>query len=769
MASVPILVVEDEYIVGKDIEARLIRLGYHVAAVVGSGEEAIEQVMIRRPALVLMDIMLKGEIDGISAAERIRNLYNVPVVFLTAYTDETTLHRAQVSDAFGYLLKPFEERELRITIEMALYKHRMESQLRESQQRLATTLRSIGDAVIAADTEGRITFMNPVAEQLTGWTEQEAKQQILWDVFRVSGGKIRALLQQFLRPHASESTPVWLGEEAVIRTRDGREIPIDDSASPIRDDRGAVTGVVVVFRDVTERKRADLALHQSEERYRAFFEEDLTGDYVASTDGRILDCNPAFLRILGFPSKQSALGANVHAFYPDKQSRDQFLTHLRTRKRLSYYEKDLTAADGRQVHVVENAIGIFDERGELVRYKGYMFDDTTRMRLEEQLHQSQKMESIGTMASGIAHDFNNIINNVLGFATQLKKHTDDPAKVVKYAQTIEKSAARGAELSAQLLSFARVGKQESRPLNVGKVIEEVGTLCKETFPKSILIEKKIDQNLRAVLGDHGGLYQVLLNLCVNARDAIQSCQNQHNGMITLEARNAVAGEDISTELIGGVGAACVEMRVSDNGTGIPREIREKIFDPFFTTKERGRGTGLGLSVVYSIVRNHHGVMLVDSEEGKGSTFRIILPSLDLSTETDHTTEVQDAVRGSNEFILVVDDEESMQELARDLLEEAGYRVVTAGSGADALKIYKQQFSEIDLVVLDLVMGGMDGGRTYLELKKINPAIRAFFCSGYIPDKLIASFIAEEHLQTVQKPFQPETFVRVVREILDKSN
>jgi len=210
----------------------------------------------------------------------------------------------------------------------------------------------------------------------------------------------------------------------------------------------------------------------------------------------------------------------------------------------------------------------------------------------------------------------------------------------------------------------------------------------------------------------------------------------------------------------------VELRVSDDGTGIPRAIRERIFDPFFTTKERGRGTGLGLSVVYNIVRNHHGTILVDSEEGEGTIFHVYFPAAPAAAPAAASEHQATPARGKQETILVVDDEESMQELGRELLEEHGYKVLIASNGPEAIEIYRSQPQIIKLVVLDLVMPGMDGGQTYIELKKINPHVKAFFCTGYMPDAVISALLEEEHLHAIQKPFNPDQFVQLVRDVLD---
>jgi nitrogen-specific signal transduction histidine kinase/CheY-like chemotaxis protein len=395
-----------------------------------------------------------------------------------------------------------------------------------------------------------------------------------------------------------------------------------------------------------------------------------------------------------------------------------------------------------------------------------MFDDTRRKRLEDQLHQSQKMESIGTMASGIAHDFNNILNTVLGFAAQLQKHPYDPDKVLRYSQTIEKSALRGAELSARLLSFARVSRREDVPVDVTRIIDEVVALCAESFPRGVALERRVDGPLDSVKGDHAALYQVLLNLSVNARDAVVARHGTAGGSIVIQARNTTAGDDVSPELIGGPDLRCVEIRVTDNGIGIGPEIRERIFDPFFTTKDRGQGTGLGLSVVYTIVRNHRGTILVENAPGGGSVFRVLLPAMAPGVVPRTPRIARLPAPGRGELVLIVDDEESMIDLATELLHEQGYRVIGARSGPEAVRALESRAGEVRLAVLDLVMPGMDGEQTYRELKAREPSLKAVLCTGYLPGEMRSTFVSRENLRVVYKPFTPEALLSAVRETLD---
>ncbi len=260
--EIQILVVEDEGIVAKDIQNRLTNMGYHVPAVTATGEDAIVKAEEFKPDLVLMDIMLKGTMDGVTAADTIRQKFNIPVIYVTAYSDQNTLDRAKISEPFGYLLKPFEERELHSTIEMALYKHKMELKLRESEQWLSITLKSIGDAVIATDRNGRIAFINPAAEQITGWRRNEVMGRELTDIFNVIDEKTRTHIESPVVKILRERTSYKLPYNTNLIAKDGMEIPVDDSASPIIDDKGNIIGIVLSFRDITERKMAESVLRQ---------------------------------------------------------------------------------------------------------------------------------------------------------------------------------------------------------------------------------------------------------------------------------------------------------------------------------------------------------------------------------------------------------------------------------------------------------------------------------------------------------------------------
>ena len=749
MPSAKILVVEDENIVARDICARLEQFGYDVAPPVATGEDAIARARESRPGLVLMDIMLRGPMDGIEAARVIREELNVPVVYLTAYVDDKNLQRAKITEPFGYLLKPFEERELHITIEMALYKHAMEQQLRETSAFNELLVHTIPFGMDIVDMEGHLLFMSGNMKKLFPVTGAEKR---CWEVYREDGTQCAGCP---LRSAEQLASPVGIESAGIAG---GRTFLITHTQMTYL----GRPAVLEVFQDITEKKRTERELRQSEDRFAKALRTSPDAVGISRlADGTFIEVNQGYTELSGYTREElvgkSAIELGLWAEPAERErlveglQRDGEVRNLEMSFRTKGGETRSGLASGRPIEIDGEQCMLTVVR-----------DITDRQLLELQLAQAQKMEGIGTLASSIAHDFNNILNNILGFTMQLRKHAADTAKVERYSQTIEKSAVRGAELSAQLLSFARKARRETSPVDIAELVEEMGALCAETFPPTIGVRKIVAPGLPRVLGDRSELYQVLLNLCVNARDAMGGPAPEGGHVLTIEAVMGNASGTVSPELLPERGERSIELRVTDTGSGIPKEIRERIFEPFFTTKDRGKGTGLGLSVAYNVVRNHRGTIVVESEDGQGSTFRVFLPPAPGEGGGNGRSR-----RKSSEGVLIVDDEVVMLDLGRELLEEQGYTVFTAPNGQEALEIYRTNREKIDIVVLDLVMPGMDGGQVYLELKKMNPQIKAFFCTGYMSDRVITDLLAEEDLRAIQKPVRPDVLVRTIREVLDE--
>lgn len=639
-----------------------------------------------------------------------------------------------------------------------------EEALRQSEEKYRDLVTRGPIGIYQSTLEGKFLTVNEKLVHMLGYDSAEELYQcnIAQDVYWNKEDREKLLAESERSEYLpnrevlwkkKDGTPMWV--ELVVNVRKDKD-----------DNRLYFEGFIS---DISERKRAEEALRKSEDQYKLLFEHDMAGNCVFTPDGRILRCNPAFACIYGFPSVEEAMKFNAFELYRTAEERGNFLQLLREKKKIEWHERESQRIDGQALYLVENIVGTFDEAGELVEILGYAFDVTERKLLEEQFLQAHKMESIGTLVGGIAHDYNNILNNVLGFITQLKKYSHDQQRVLKYAETIEKSAMRGAELAGQLLSFVRKKERQDKPANLNETVLDLTSLAAETFPKTIAFQHRVDINLLPVLGNQGELYQALLNLCLNAVDAINDRpENPGHGVIKIEVANKKISKDVTAKAFGtkfSPDLDCVEIAILDDGVGIPEEIRTKIFDPFFTTKERGRGTGLGLSVVYNIITNHKACFTLDSEVGKGTTFRIYFPAMGTNTFQDiHAGNGKH--RQTDKLILLVDDELPMQELGKELLEEQGYQVLLAGDGQEAVDIFRSRAKEIDLVILDLVMPKLDGGQTYIEMKKINNGVRAFFCTGYTSNTVITSLLQEEKLQALQKPFRPTEFLGLVSEMLE---
>ncbi|UCD56012.1 MAG: response regulator, partial [Candidatus Hydrogenedentota bacterium] len=420
---------------------------------------------------------------------------------------------------------------------------------------------------------------------------------------------------------------------------------------------------------------------------------------------------------------------------------------------------ELCCKDGTAIWAETKVSFLYGSGGRPTGLLGVSRDITEKMQLQNQLFQAQKMESIGTLAGGIAHDFNNLLGGILGYASLMKTNLRKNNRVFSFAETIEKSANRAAELTAQLLAFARGGRYEARILNLNIVVDETLEIISRTFDKSIDIEVHSHESLPTIEADAGQIQQVLMNLCVNARDAMLD-----GGKLTIETNVETLTKRYAKTHAGTKPGSYVTLSVTDTGVGMDKESVERIFEPFFTTKEKGKGTGLGLSVVYGVVRNHGGHVRVRSEPGKGSTFKIYLP-VSGKPEKEYSYE-SEMPQGGGELILVVDDEEVIRSLAKDTLESNGYRVLLAHNGVEAVKIYGKYNGDIGLVIIDMVMPKMGGRETFLKLKKINPQVKVLLSTGYSQNGEAKEMLNDGVIGFVQKPYQLGDLLSKVRSALD---
>jgi PAS domain S-box-containing protein len=511
-----------------------------------------------------------------------------------------------------------------------------------------------------------------------------------------------------------------------------------------------------------EKAQLYAATAESEVRYRSLFEDNLDGIVLTdAVSGQILEANAAFQQMVGYSLSELRQRRifDLRAPQQQQQARDEWASHVGrgiSRGRLVPY----LTKDGRLVEA-EFSARVIDLGARRVEISSVR-DVTETQRLEEQLRQSQKMEAIGTLASGIAHDFNNILGAVLGYASFIKStlSANDPRRAD--IEVIENSARRGAELTAQLLAFARGGPQDVRPISLNIMVKEVLRLLSRTVDKSVSMRPILQEQLGTIDGDAGQIQQVLLNLCINACEAMPG-----GGLLTVETRKVQIGEENAPRELGKPGGAYVLLVVSDTGQGMDPETQERIFEPFFSTKKEQPGkkhSGLGLATVFGIVRGHGGVIRAESEVGRGTSFSIWLPA-GTAPVIEEKQPAPLSVRGGDETILVVDDEVPIRALMERILSQAGYRVLVAADGASALELLRTQ-KPIHLVILDMVMPGLSGLKTFQAMQQIDPEVVVLVSTGYSEKGQAKEVLAQGAQGFMQKPFTLQDMLHKVRTVLD---
>ena len=370
------------------------------------------------------------------------------------------------------------------------------------------------------------------------------------------------------------------------------------------------------------------------------------------------------------------------------------------------------------------------------------------------------MESIGTMAGGIAHDFNNLLGGMLGYASIIKMKLKPTDTIYKYVDLIEKAGERAATLTGQLLAFSRKGKYEIVPVNINDSIHNVLDMIKRTTNKNIEISCSMADNIPRIAGDPTQIEQTIMNICINAIDAMPN-----GGKLQIETESICLDNAFSAIHPGAKPGNYIHITISDTGHGMDKETIPRIFEPFFTTKDKDKGTGLGMSMVYGIVKNHGGYINVYSEPDKGSLFNIYFPPLTKALAEKEAKILTESAERGQETILVIDDEEIIRTMFQDLLETLGYTVLLATDGEDGLKIYQDRRDEIDLVIIDMIMPKMDGKKTYLELKKINPDIKTILASGFSEDAVVQEILYAGINAFIHKPFTATELSKKIREVL----
>ncbi|HXG55771.1 MAG TPA: PAS domain S-box protein [Vicinamibacterales bacterium] len=620
----------------------------------------------------------------------------------------------------------------------------------------AHMLDQIGQAVIATDTAGVVTYVNRCAGDLYGWAPADMLGRLITDVTVPQATRDQAIE---IMAHLQRGE-TWTGE-FLVQNRHGRIFPAQVTDSPVVDASGRVTGIVGISTDITARKQAEAEARRKDTLIRIAGRLTRTGGWALELPGDRVSWSDELFDILDYPRGSTPTFAEGLPQYLDPW-RDTIVPAVQTcRQEGTPCDLELEIVTGKGVRkwVRVSAEAERHADGSITRVQGAVQDITEHKHLEQQYLRAQRMESIGTLAGGIAHDLNNVLAPILLSIGLLEQDEHNPERLETLA-TIEASAKRGAAMVARVLSFARGVDGQREQVQVPLLVRDVATLVRDTFPKNITFTDHVSPDVWPLLADDTQLHQVLVNLCVNARDAMPS-----GGHITLTAKNIVIDEAFAAVNIDARSGPHVTIAVEDTGTGIPMEIIGKIFDPFFTTKEIGKGTGLGLATSLAIVTGHKGFMRVFSGRGTPTRFELYLPAL--TTLARRVAPVAAAVlpAGHGETILVVDDEPAIRRIAQRTLEAFGYRVLLAADGADAVALYERHRAEIDVVLTDMMMPRMDGTATIQELVRLDPQVRIVSASGLVADATAAGAAGARVLYFLHKPYTAETLLTAVRAAL----
>ena len=538
---------------------------------------------------------------------------------------------------------------------------------------------------------------------------------------------------------------------------DGSMRCYDILRTPLLDDQGRITGIAGICRDITEKDRLRKQAEADDYKYQAVLEASPDSIIVYNKQGEVDYANPAFVKTFGWTLEECK--SKKFDFVPEDYWLETIenVDKIKRGEIFKTFESQRLTKDGKRISVSISAAMYRDPVGNPQGIIITLRNTTLQKKLENQFHEAQKMEAVGALAGGIAHDFNNLLTAIQGHISIIQMKSNlEPLLEEKLSQ-IEKIIARSANLTKQLLGFAHGGKYQVEILDLNQVISDSLDLFARTH-KDLVVTTRLAESLYRIEADHGQIDQVLLNLYVNAWQAMQN--NRESAKLTIETSNFQIGHQHHLGLAPG---NYIKISITDNGCGMNKETQKRIFEPFFSTKQRGEGTGLGLSSVYGIIKNHDGMITTYSELGVGSTFNIFLPAV-LKNAKQEEKNKKKIVTG-HDTILLIDDETIVREVNQEIITELGYRVLSACNGRQALDIYKDKGPEIGLVILDMIMPEMSGGEVFNKLRELNPEVKVLLASGYSIEGQASKIMAQGCNGFIRKPFTVELLSTKINEIL----
>ncbi|MBD2457168.1 response regulator [Nostoc sp. FACHB-87] len=699
--------------------------------------------------VMLLDLSLPDS-QGISTFLRATcQARTTPIIVLTGLDDETLALRAMQEGAQDYLVKGQVTGDLLVrSMRYAIERQRIEDALRQSEERFRVALKNSPIFVFNQDRELRYTW---VYNSISGWTNEDMLGKHDSELLPDADAQNLTTIKQGVL-----TTGIGTRAEVLLTTPQGIRY-YDLTVEPLRNESQDIVGITCASIDISENKQTEAKIREQAALL------DITTDaiFVRDLENKILFWNKGAEKLYGWQASE-AWGKNVSELLFD-ESYPEFEAAWLNVVSKGKWQGELTKRTKarKEVLVASRWSLVCDRQGRPQSILTVDTDITEKKRLESQLFRAQRMESIGTLASGIAHDLNNILTPILAGAQLLPlKFPDADERTQHLLEILEINAKRGADLVKQVLSFARGVEGQRINLQPRHLIVEVAKILKETLPKSIDVRLDLSPELWLVSGDSTQLHQVLMNLCVNARDAMPD-----GGTLTITAANLLIDENYARMNLDAKIGPYTVMSVCDTGIGIPEEILDRIFEPFFTTKPVGQGTGLGLSTVLGIVKSHGGFVSVESQIGNGTCFRVYLPSVgeqEIFSQDEITLQV-----GHGELILIVDDEPSIQEITRTSLETHHYETLIASDGIEAIAQYAKNANKISVVLMDIMLPSLDGVTAIRTLQKINPQVKIIATSGLIPKEKLGEITKMGVKKFLAKPYTVNELLLSLQEILNE--